>query len=65
MSRRGSRGGIHQVILAGGMAANAKVQALVATLMEGKPIKVDSFPDESAAAGAAIEGPCCRPWRRM
>ena len=45
-----------QVILAGGMAANPKVQKTVSTLFEGKQVIVDTFPDEVAAKGAAIEG---------
>ena len=47
---------VDQVILAGGMAANAKVQALIGALFVGKELKVDTFPDETAAVGAAIEG---------
>ena len=38
------------------MAANPKVQKTVSTLFEGKQVVVDTFPDEVAAKGAAIEG---------
>ena len=52
-----------QVILAGGMAANPKVQKTVSTLFEGKQVVVDTFPDEVAAKGAAIEGKR-KAWRK-
>jgi molecular chaperone DnaK (HSP70) len=45
-----------QVLLAGGTAANVKLQGVITSLFESKPVRVDTFPDETAAVGAAIEG---------
>eukprot|EP00160_Parvularia_atlantis_P020373 Unigene8422_Nuclearia_a/m.25779 Unigene8422_Nuclearia_a/g.25779 ORF Unigene8422_Nuclearia_a/g.25779 Unigene8422_Nuclearia_a/m.25779 type:complete len:505 (-) Unigene8422_Nuclearia_a:62-1576(-) len=49
------KGDVSQVILTGGSASITKVSATLTQYFDGVDVKKDVFPDETAAAGAAIE----------